>query len=1219
MPHSTSSPNSQNRLPSKSLERSRGGRIKSRPVGSDSDTGSDGMRDFVAKLGMAEDIEVERQFREANKGKAKQKSFQPTRRTIDEDDEVEKPDQEALKARKWRPMNGRPPEHMTASVAAQQKKYNPLIKMLGIKIKIIRSDDEDDSSSTGQDNILSRSTSFGSRSRPGSDKKTASSIRERLSPDLQTLESQDVSRARDELSTTESDTPNLKKTNHASCVSSQPQELQVRQEASTTEDEDEPPKAPLAMEPTERKDTKRKTRSSLGTPPPQESEVVHELSTTASEDEPPKAPPPIESEGKIDTKTDTLPPQESGFVHELSTTETEDEPPKELPPTESQRKTNPQGNTSLPQDSEPAHQLSTTESEDEPPKKPQVKDSEAHRLPEANKNNRTKSDSRSSTNAPSVDPTTQADENPSEQSISSMRPDSDSIPSNVPDKRPPGDLLPTTSPNHHTHKVTYPRIQVEARPNLEISCEAQDAIGPLPLSKTVQLTASINKFLKPYQRDGVKFFFEHFQQKNGVILGDDMGLGKTIQVIAFLSAIMGLQGTPDEKNRRKNAINKLSSNRSYKPSELGPTCLVICPNSVIDNWAREIKTWGYFEYNTLGGNTAGAETIARFNAGAFDILICGFTYARDHIDEIYDLDFTVVVVDEVQHLKNARSAVTRAFHKFKTKIRFGLTGTAMQNELSELHSLFDWVRPGALGTLRMWDAFVSNPLLQARKSNASVYEMQLGAQRAQALVNNCWPDLQLRRTKSKILHELPRRTDQIALCPMTETQKLAHQNLMSDPDVVNMRNHAEACPCNRVNGKGQRYMLGSCCDQGWSKRIFPYLILFQKVSNHLALTYPNKQDKAEKYEQDTIYLEKMFPKGDFSLENFSSKYDPELCGKWKVLKPLLEQWKKAQFKVLLFSQSTKMMDILEYWLQQDFPEFVRLDGSVAIRERFKRVDEFQTDPSKFIFLASIKAAGVGLNLTAANKVVIFDPSWNPSHDAQAMDRVVRIGQKREVECIRLISSGTTEELIYHRQLYKQGLSEVANTGKAPSRHFTGVQGDSKNQGDIFGVKNIFKKQANERAILDPEEQLDDFSYAFDQFVANGKIAANKESEDKFELVPLERSPQTSQPDANSAEALLRHVGVDILPHGEVVKAALDPKHHRDVLLPRNKPPKKVRPTEVTQPPLRGGKRKAKASEKKKLQSEEHNSCDSSSSDSRRVKGVASKDFGSLKSKRKRFS
>ncbi|PLW29080.1 hypothetical protein PCANC_24293 [Puccinia coronata f. sp. avenae] len=124
------------------------------------------------------------------------------------------------------------------------------------------------------------------------------------------------------------------------------------------------------------------------------------------------------------------------------------------------------------------------------------------------------------------------------------------------------------------------------------------------------------------------------------------------------------------------------------------------------------------------------------------------------------------------------------------------------------------------------------------------------------------------------------------------------------------------------------------------------------------------------------------------------------------------------------------MDRLEYWLQQDFPEFVRLDGSVATRERYKRVEEFQTNPNLFIFLASVRAAGVGLNLTAANKVVIFDPLWNPSQDAQAMDRVVRIGQKQEVECIRLISSGTTEELIYYRQIYKQGLSKVANTGKA---------------------------------------------------------------------------------------------------------------------------------------------------------------------------------------------
>jgi len=295
----------------------------------------------------------------------------------------------------------------------------------------------------------------------------------------------------------------------------------------------------------------------------------------------------------------------------------------------------------------------------------------------------------------------------------------------------------------------------------------------------------------------------------------------------------------------------------------------------------------------------------------------------------------------------------------------------MQNNLSELHSLFDWVRPGALGTQAMWDAFVANPLLQARKSNASSYEKELGDQRAKALVQKCWPDLQLRRTKSKILHELPPRTDHVALCPMTPRQKLAHANLLSDPDVVNMRKNALPCPCGKKNDQGQRFPLGFCCDQGWHKRTFPYLILFGKIVNHLALAFPNKQDKPEKYEQDKIYMEKMFPNGTWSRHlHFSSKYDVELCGKWKVLKPLLEQWKRSQFKVLLFSQSTKMMDIIEYWLQQDFPEFVRLDGSVATKERYNRVEEFQTDPNKFIFLASVKAAGAGLNLTAANKVVV---------------------------------------------------------------------------------------------------------------------------------------------------------------------------------------------------------------------------------------------------------
>ncbi|OAV89096.1 hypothetical protein PTTG_28807 [Puccinia triticina 1-1 BBBD Race 1] len=1190
---------SQSRVPRKGMKRSKSGvsaasessgPIRSRPVGSDSNTDSDGLNEFAAELDMANDIVHERQFREDNKGKAKPKKFQPKRRKIEDDDEVEPLDKEALKAQKWRPMKGRAPEDMTASVAAQQMKYNPLIKMLNIKINIISSNNEADSNSSDQDHRHPRTTTvFDSRSPSPPDQNVASSI---CGPRIEkAVESRDgCSAPDDELSTTESDPP-----------------LDVYEELSTTASEDEAPKeVPKAEKPT------RPSR----TPPPQEPDyndeptesdppldVYEELSTTASEDEAPKEVPKAE---KPTRPSRTPPPQELDYNDELTTTASEDEAPKK--PAKTKKHIRP-SRTPPPQEPDYNDELTTTASEDEAPKKLPAKSESEDEPSKACR--KSKPDGHGSTNLPSELLTIDTDADPSEQPTSI----------DVTGKQSPGDSVPS---KNQKHKVTYPRIQSESRPNLEICSEDQDAIGPLSLSKTVELTQSINKFLKPYQRDGVKFFFKHFEQGNGVILGDDMGLGKTIQVIAFLSAIMGLQGTPDEKNRRKNAINNLPRNRSYKPSELGPTCLVTCPNSVIDNWAREIKTWGYFEYDILSGNTGGAETVARFNAGAFDILICGLTYARDHIDELRDLDFTVVVVDEVQHLNNHRSAVTHAFHKFKTKIRFGLTGTVMQNKLSELHTLFDWVRPGALGTRVMWEAFVAQPLVHAQKSNASVYEVQKGSERAEALVKNCWPDLQLRRTKSKILHELPPRTDQIALCPMTEIQKLAHDNFLSDPDVVNMTNHHLPCHCKRVDDKGKRYVLGMCCDQGWSKRIFPYLILLQKVANHLALTCPNKQDTAERYKQDKLYIKKMFPEDDSPLDRLSSKYDPELCGKWKVLKPLLEQWKKAQFKVLLFSQSTKMMDILEYWLQQDFPDFVRLDGTVAVRERFKRVEEFQTDPDKFIFLASIKAAGVGLNLTAANKVVIFDPSWNPSHDAQAMDRVVRIGQKREVECIRLISAGTTEELIYHRQVYKQGLSEVANTGKALSRYFTGVQGDKNNQGDIFGVKNIFKKQANKHARLNPEENLDDFSYAFDQFVARGAIAAAT-SKEKYELIPLEGLPPLSQPNPESAEALLRQFGVDMLSHGEIVKPALDPANPDDLTLPRSQRPanvrKKSRPIVIKQPPLRGAKQKAKAHEKKfESGGSSGNHSDSSSSESWHAKqGITSKDFGFLKPKRKRSS
>lgn len=874
--------------------------LKDPQAAQDSDSG---LSDDSFTNQMAQHIEEERRYYETNRGKSRVKPFQPPKRcTTDEDEDEKRPE---LKARKWRPKEGRPPEHMTPAEAAEQRKYNPLIKLLDIKIKIVK-------------------------------------------PNEQTEPQED----------SDNELP-------------------------------QPAKKRLV----------RRTAPTHGAP-----------------------------RNLVDQTT-----------------------------------------------SLPSKGTALTSQTDRPSRK-----------------------------------------RPAAQELYDTR--------------------PAKRDRHQKMAPSYPRIEIDTRPNFPIENAEQDSIGSLDLPDGFTLTANINRFLRSYQRDGVNFLLSHYRAGNGAILADDMGLGKTIQVISFLAVIMSKTGTVRDEGRRRQKVN--ASRKSYRPSALGPTCLVICPNSVIDNWARELETWGYFEVGILSSTTDVAHTLRRFKAGAYDILISGFNCATKMIDDIYDLDFSVVIVDEAQRLKNPTTATYRACQRFKTSIRFGLTGTAMQNNLAELHTLFDWARPFALGTYHMWKAFVSDPILHSRKANASRSEIKLGQARAQALVDNCWPDLQLRRTKAEILHELPSKSDHIVLCPMTASQRTAYKNLLASDDVVNMMQHAQPCPCGRKNAKGQPLLRGKCCDQGWSKRIFQNLTVCMKIANHLALLYPNKEDRIEKYEQDKEFIKKLFP-GDWThrTHHYSADTDTELCGKWLVLKPLLRQWKKEGAKVLIFSQWTKMMDILSYWLEQDFPGFVRLDGKVPTAERMARVDEFQRDANKFIFLASTLAGGVGLNLTAANKVVIFDPSWNPSSDAQAMDRVCRIGQKRSVECLRLIALGTAEELIYHRQVYKTHLAEVANTARQPARKFIGVQGDKKDQGDMWGVKNIFRLEPGKIGDQDIDgDTAGEVLFALNRLATEGAAGLNNVDHQKAIIKPFNLPQEDVALPPDSSEVVLRSCRLDgVLSDGEMTE------------------------------------------------------------------------------------
>lgn len=179
-----------------------------------------------------------------------------------------------------------------------------------------------------------------------------------------------------------------------------------------------------------------------------------------------------------------------------------------------------------------------------------------------------------------------------------------------------------------------------------------------------------------------------------------------------------------------------------------------------------------------GGGEDVQSIIKRFKKGQLDLMICGHDFARTHIEDLYDLDLSCIIVDECHRIKNPTAATTVAFKKFETRCRFGLTGTAIQNDYKELHTILDWAFPGELGTLEQWNEWVAAPLKAAQKKHASNVELATGRERAVELVENLLPQFFLRRTKDLIADQLPKKRDQIVYCPMSAQQLVAYRNML---------------------------------------------------------------------------------------------------------------------------------------------------------------------------------------------------------------------------------------------------------------------------------------------------------------------------------------------------------------------------------------------------------------------------------------------------------
>jgi hypothetical protein len=297
--------------------------------------------------------------------------------------------------------------------------------------------------------------------------------------------------------------------------------------------------------------------------------------------------------------------------------------------------------------------------------------------------------------------------------------------------------------------------------------------------------------------------------------------------------------------------------------------------------------------------------------------------------------------------------------------------------------------------------------------------------------------------------------------------------LLETPELVQLRDNGEACECGSGSSKFE------CCetkDPNFDVRqwLFPALTVLAKTANHLDLLVPapligKQRDDIlarEKHEralfwQNTALADDM----DVVRQHILAGRHEEVSGKCRVLKHLLEQWRKEGSKVLLFSYSTQTLSILESFLSRSF-NLIRLDGTTPIPQRQKLVDRFNRDESVFLFLISTKAGGLGLNLATANRVVVFDPNWNVTLDLQAQDRAYRFGQTRYTKVYRMISAGTIEEITYNRQVYKQQLANIGLKGKHERRYFTGVQGMKNQQGELFGLGNLFKPSLQTKEIID---------------------------------------------------------------------------------------------------------------------------------------------------------
>ncbi|PKA58794.1 ATP-dependent helicase BRM [Apostasia shenzhenica] len=451
--------------------------------------------------------------------------------------------------------------------------------------------------------------------------------------------------------------------------------------------------------------------------------------------------------------------------------------------------------------------------------------------------------------------------------------------------------------------------------------------------------------LRDYQLVGLQWMLSLYNNKLNGILADEMGLGKTVQVMALIAYLMEFKG-------------------NYGPH------LIIVPNAVLVNWKSELLNWlpSVTCIFYVGGKDQRSKLfIHEVSSVKFNVLVTTYEFVMYDRSKLSKINWKYIIIDEAQRMKDRESVLARDLDRYHCQRRLLLTGTPLQNDLKELWSLLNLLLPEVFDNRKAFHDWFSKPFQRDGASQNTEEDDWLETEKKVIIIHRLHQILEpfmLRRRVEDVEGSLPRKVSIVLRCRMSAIQSTVYDWIKSTGTIrVNPDEELHRAQKNPLYQMKMYRSLNNKCME------------LRKICNHPLLNYPYYND----YSKDFIVRS---------------------CGKLWILDRILLKLQRAGHRVLLFSTMTKLLDILEEYLQWRHLIYRRIDGTTSLEDREAAIVDFNSpDSDCFIFLLSIRAAGRGLNLQTADTVVIYDPDPNPQNEEQAVARAHRIGQKREVKVI----------------------------------------------------------------------------------------------------------------------------------------------------------------------------------------------------------------------------